>query len=72
MKLRRNPVTAKFQHLRRPFMAEKKASKKHKARGHLAIAQSYSDLDEVITQTVRLSGASSSAIYRTGTAPRLR
>jgi hypothetical protein len=27
-------------------MAEKKASKKHKARGHSAIAQSYSNLDD--------------------------
>jgi integrase/recombinase XerD len=35
-------------------MAEKKASKKHKVRGHSAIAQSQSDLAEVITQTVRL------------------
>ena len=54
MKLRRNPVTAKFHSLLRPFMPEKKASKKHKARGHSAIAQSHSDLAEVITQTVRL------------------
>src|SRR5262245_36423829 len=35
-------------------MAEKKASKEHKMRGHSAIAQSHSDLAEVITQTVRL------------------
>ena len=35
-------------------MAEKKVSNEHKVRGHSAIAQSHSNLAEVIAQTVRL------------------
>jgi len=48
MKLRRFliPVIAKFQCLWHPFMAEKKASKEHKAPGHTAIAQSHFSLPQ--------------------------